>query len=78
MTTLDTERDTGRYWKGRTEELEKAVKERDGRLDELRDKQKRIQQKLDLLPPGLLEVLAAEEQARRRSINRKDRGGFAR
>ena len=76
--TLDTERDTGRYWKGRTEELEKAVKERDGRLDELRDKQKRIQQKLDLLPPGLLEVLAAEEQARRRSINRKDRGGFAR
>lgn len=76
--TIDTERDTGRYWKGRTEELEKAVKERDGRIDELRDKQKQIQKKLDLLPPGLLETLAAEEQARRRSINRKDRGGFAR
>ncbi|MBR5182469.1 MAG: plasmid recombination protein [Clostridiales bacterium] len=76
--TLDSERDTGRYWKGKTEELEKAVKERDGRIDELRDKQKRIKQKLNLLPPGLLEVLAAEEQARRRSINRKDRGGFAR
>lgn len=74
---INTERDVGRFWKGKTEELEEAVKERDGRIDELSAKQKQIQKKLDLLPPGLLEALAAEEKERRKQLN-KNRGGFAR
>ena len=75
---IDTEKDTGRYWKGKTEELEEAIKERDGKIDELRAKQAQIQKQLDLLPPGLLDKLAAEERERRKQMRMKGLGGSAR
>lgn len=71
--TIDTEKDTGRYWKGKTEELEEAIKERDGKIDELRAKQVKIQKQLDLLPPGLLDKLAEQEKERRKQQGKNNR-----
>ena len=70
---IDTEKDTGHYWKGKTEELEEAIKERDGKIDELRAKQAKIQKQLDLLPPGLLDKLAEQEKERRKQQGRNNR-----
>ena len=70
-----------RYWMGKTKELEEAVKERDGKIDELRAKQEKLQKQIELLPPGLLEELEARERERRKAINaqkRKGIGGIAR
>ena len=70
---INTEKDTGHYWKGKTEELEEAIKERDGKIDELRAKQAKIQKQLDLLPPGLLDKLAEQEKERRKQQGRNNR-----
>ena len=78
---IDDQKDVGRYWKGKTEELEEAVKERDGKIDELRAKQAKLQKQIELLPPGLLEELEEKERERRKAINtqnRKGKGGIAR
>ena len=75
---IDDQKDVGRYWKGKTAELEAAIKERDGKLDELREKHAKLKKQLDLVPPELLDTLAAQEKERRRSLNRKGRGGAVR
>ncbi len=78
---IGEQKDVSRYWKGKTEELEEAVKERDGKIDELRAKQEKLQKQIELLPPGLLEELEAMEKERRKAINaqnRKGKGGIAR
>lgn len=69
------------YWQGKTEELEQAVKEREGQIDELQAKQQKLQKQISLLPPGLLEELEEKERARRKTENllkRKGKGGIAR
>ena len=78
---IGEQKDVSRYWKGKTEELEEAVKERDGKIDELRAKQAKLQKQIELLPPGLLEELEEKERERRKAIsaqNRKGKGGIAR
>ena len=78
---IGEQKDVSRYWKGKTEELEEAVKERDGKIDELRAKQEKLQKQIELLPPGLLEELEEKERERRKAINaqkRKGIGGIAR
>ena len=78
---IGEQKDVSRYWKGKTEELKEAVKERDGKIDELRAKQEKLQKQIELLPPGLLEELEARERERRKAINaqkRKGIGGIAR
>lgn len=75
---IEDQKDVGRYWKGKTAELEAAIKERDGRLDELREKHAKLKKQLDLVPPELLDTLAVQEKERRRLLNRKERGGAVR
>jgi chromosome segregation ATPase len=67
---IDDQKDVGRYWKGKTAELEAAIKERDGKLDELREKHAKLKKQLDLVPPELLDTLAAQEKERRKRNNR--------
>jgi chromosome segregation ATPase len=74
---IDDQKDVGRYWKGKTAELEAAIKERDGRLDELREKHAKLKKQLDLVPPELLDALAAQEKERRRLL-KNSRGGAVR
>ena len=69
------------FHEGDTVCSEEAVKERDGKIDELRAKQEKLQKQIELLPPGLLEELEARERERRKAINaqkRKGIGGIAR
>lgn len=68
---IGNKEEIGRYWKGKTEDLEEALKERNGKIEDLQAKQKKLQKQIDLLPPGLLEQLEAMEKARR--INPKTR-----
>lgn len=75
---IEDQKDVGRYWKGKTAELEAAIKERDSRLDELREKHAKLKKQLDLVPPELLDTLAVQEKERRRLLNRKERGGAVR
>ena len=74
---IEDQKDVGRYWKGKTAELEAAIKERDGRLDELREKHAKLKKQLDLVPPELLDALAAQEKERRRLL-KNSRGGAVR
>ena len=70
-----------RFWIGKSEKLEEAVKERDGKIDELQAKQQKIQKLLDLLPPGFIDELEEKERERRRQesiLKRKGKGGGAR
>ena len=67
---IEDQKDVGSYWKGKTAELEAAIKERDGRLDELREKHAKLKKQLDLVPPELLDALAAQEKERRKRNNR--------
>ncbi len=76
--TISSEREIGRFWKGKTEDLEEAIKERDGKIDELKAKQAKIQKLIDLVPPDLLKKLEAEERERRMIQRRKGLGGYAR
>ncbi|MBO4702756.1 MAG: hypothetical protein J5625_08885, partial [Lachnospiraceae bacterium] len=65
----------------KSEKLEEAVKERDGKIDELQAKQQKIQKLLDLLPPGFIDELEEKERERRRQeslLKRKGKGGGAR
>ncbi len=76
--SIDMEKDYSQFWRGRTEELQEAVKERDDKIFELKAKQSEIQKKLDLLPPGFLDQLEAAEKERRKQMRQKGLGGFAR
>ena len=67
---IEDQKDVGRYWKGKTAELEAALKERNGRLDELREKHAKLKKQLELVPPELLDTLAAQEKERRKRNNR--------
>lgn len=78
---IEIQADVSHYWQGKTEELEQAVKEREGQIDELQAKQQKLQKQISLLPPGLLEELEEKERARRKTENllkRKGKGGIAR
>lgn len=78
---IGEQREIGRYWKGKTEQLEEAVKERDGKIDELQAKQQKIQKLLDLLPPGFIDELEEKERERRKQeslLKRKGKGGGVR
>ena len=78
---IGEQKDVSRFWKGKTEELEEAVKERDGKIDELQAKQQKLQKQIELLPTGLLDELEEKERERRRQeslLKRKGRGGSAR
>ena len=66
------EREISQYWFGKTKEMEKAVKEKDIEIYQLQAKQKRLQEVIDRLPPGLLDMLEAKEKIRRKEINRND------
>lgn len=62
-----------RFWIGKSEKLEEAVKEKDNKIFELQEKQQKIQKLLDLLPPGLIESLEEEEKKRRKASKRNNR-----
>jgi len=62
-----------RFWIGKSEKLEEAVKEKDNKIFELQEKQQKIQKLLDLLPPGLIERLEEEEKKRRKASKRNNR-----
>ncbi len=66
------EREISQHWFGKTKEMEKAVKEKDIEIYQLQAKQKRLQEVIDRLPPGLLDMLEAKEKIRRKEINRND------
>ena len=66
-----------RFWIGKSEKLEEAIKEKDDKIFELQAKQQKLQKVIDLLPRDYLEELEARERERR-AINRKNRGGYER
>jgi SMC interacting uncharacterized protein involved in chromosome segregation len=66
------EREISQHWFGKTKEMEKAVKEKDIEIYQLQAKQQRLQEVIDRLPPGLLDMLEAKEKIRRKEINRND------
>ena len=72
------EQELSEHWRGRTEELKDALKERDDKIFDLQAKQKKLEAKLDLLPPGFLEALEEKELERRRQMRKKNLGGSAR
>lgn len=63
---IGEQKDVSRFWKGKTVELEEAIKEREEKIYALQAKQKKLQKQLDLLPPGLLEALDKQEKERRK------------
>ena len=66
------EREISRHWIGKTEQLEKEVKEKDIEIYQLQAKQQKLQKMIDRLPPGLLEQLDAIERAKRKEFKRND------
>jgi len=69
------EKEVSKYWKGKTEELKDALKEKDEKIFDLQGKQKKLQALIDLLPPGYLEALEEKELEKRRQMRKKGLGG---
>jgi len=70
---ITDEKEYGQFWRGRTEELQDAIKERDDKIYELQAKQKKLQALIDLLPPGMLDMYEEKEKQRRKEQRRNNR-----
>lgn len=66
------ERDISRFWIGKSEKLEEAIKEKDDKIYEFQAKQQKLQKTIDRLPPGLLDELDRLERERRKANTRND------
>ena len=70
---ITDEKEYVQFWRGRTEELQDAIKERDDKIYELQAKQKKLQALFDLLPPGMLDMYEEKEKQRRKEQRRNNR-----
>ena len=71
--SLETSRDTTKYYKAMTDEQKEQLYERSRKLRELNRQQKQLQAKIDLIPPELLKQLETQEKLRRINAERDER-----
>lgn len=71
---IDLEQQKSKYWHGEARELEEALRQRDGKIHELRSQQQKLERLIDQIPPQVLNELEAQERdARRRGRRREAR-----